>query len=287
MHILYIILPMQLVRSIGQVKKIIASIKQKGRQIGLVPTMGFLHEGHLSLVRIARKKCDYLVVSVFVNPAQFGPEEDYQKYPRNLNRDLRLLRKEGVDLVFCPSLKEMYPEDFRTYVEVHEWGKLLCGASRPVHFRGVTTVVLKLFNILQPDMAVFGRKDYQQAVIIKQMVRDLNLKVRIVTGRIVREPDGLAMSSRNTYLSKNQRENAVVLYRSLKWLRQAYIKGLRDTKLAENKMAGMIKNKKGKIDYIAIVDKDTLAPVRKLRKGTLVALAVFFGRTRLIDNTVL
>ena len=287
MHILYIILPMQLVRSIGQVKKITASIKQKGRQIGLVPTMGFLHEGHLSLVRIARKKCDYLVVSIFVNPAQFGPKEDYQKYPRNLNRDLRLLRKEGVDLVFCPSLKEMYPEDFRTYVEVHEWSKLLCGASRPVHFRGVTTVVLKLFNILQPDIAVFGRKDYQQSVIIKQMVRDLNLNVRIVTGRIVREPDGLAMSSRNTYLSKNQRENAVVLYKSLKWLRQVYIKGLRDTKLAENKMASMIKNKKGKIDYIAIVDKNTLEPVTKLRKGTLVALAVFFGRTRLIDNTVL
>jgi len=277
----------RLVRRVDQVKRITEDVREKGHTIGLVPTMGFLHEGHLSLVRMARKKCDYLVVSVFVNPTQFGPNEDLHRYPRNLKRDLRLLRKEGVDLVFNPSIKAMYPEDFRTYVEVHEWSELLCGASRPVHFRGVATVVLKLFNILQPDIAVFGRKDYQQSVIIKQMVRDLNLNVRIVTGRIVREPDGLAMSSRNTYLSKNQRENAVVLYKSLKWLRQVYIKGLRDTKLAENKMASMIKNKKGKIDYIAIVDKNTLEPVTKLRKGTLVALAVFFGRTRLIDNTVL
>jgi pantoate--beta-alanine ligase len=181
----------------------------------------------------------------------------------------------------------MYPEDFRTYVEVHEWSKILCGASRPVHFRGVTTIVLKLLNILKPDMAVFGRKDYQQAIIIKKMVKDLNLNVRILIGRIVREPDGLAMSSRNIYLSKAHRNNAVVLYESLKWLRQAYIKGLRDPKLAENKMAMMIKNKQGKIDYIAIVDKNTLEPVGKLRKGTLVALAVFFDRTRLIDNTVL
>jgi pantoate--beta-alanine ligase len=277
----------RLVRRVDQAKRITEDVREKGHTIGLVPTMGFLHEGHLSLVRMARKKCDYLVVSVFVNPTQFGPSEDLRRYPRNLKRDLRLLRKEGVDLVFNPSVKAMYPEDFRTYVEVHEWSKILCGASRPVHFRGVTTIVLKLLNILKPDMAVFGRKDYQQAIIIKKMVKDLNLNVRILIGRIVREPDGLAMSSRNIYLSKAHRNNAVVLYESLKWLRQAYIKGLRDPKLAENKMAMMIKNKQGKIDYIAIVDKNTLEPVGKLKKGTLAALAVFFDRTRLIDNTVL
>jgi len=278
---------MRLVRRVDQAKRIAENVRKKGHTIGLVPTMGFLHEGHLSLVRMARKRCDHLIVSIFVNPTQFGPNEDLRRYPRNLKKDLRLLRKEGVDLVFNPSAKAMYPEGFKTYVEVTDWSKLLCGVSRPIHFRGVTTVVLKLFNILRPDLAVFGRKDYQQAVIIKKMAKDLNLNVRILTGRIVREPDGLAMSSRNMYLSKAHRNNAVVLYESLKWLRQAYVKGLRDTKLAENKMAMMIKKKKGKIDYIAIVDKNTLEPVRKLRKGTLVALAVFFGRTRLIDNTVL
>jgi pantoate--beta-alanine ligase len=235
----------------------------------------------------SRSKCEFLVVSVFVNPAQFGPKEDLRKYPRDLKRDLCLLRKEGVDLVFNPSQKTIYPKDFRTYVEVIDWGKLLCGASRPIHFRGVTTVVLKLFNIIEPDIAVFGRKDFQQAVIIKRMVRDLNLDARIVTGKTVREQDGLAMSSRNTYLSETQRENAVVLFESLKWLRQAYIKGLSDPKLAKNRMASMIRAKRGKIDYIALVDKNTLEPVNKLRRGTLVALAVFFGRTRLIDNTVL
>ncbi|MGD9380217.1 MAG: pantoate--beta-alanine ligase [candidate division WOR-3 bacterium] len=278
---------MQLVRSISQAKRIIAAQKKKGKRIGLVPTMGYLHEGHLSLVRIARRRCDYLVVSVFVNPAQFGPAEDLRQYPRNLSRDMRLLRAEGVDLVFNPTPKAMYPRGYRTHVEVIEWSKLMCGVSRPMHFRGVTTVVLKLLNILTPDIAVFGRKDYQQAVIIRKMVKDLNLPVRIMTGKIVREPDGLAMSSRNTYLGKTQRENAVVLYDSLRWLRQAYIKGLRDPRLAKSKMASMIRRKKGRIDYIAIVDKNTLVPVEKIRKGTLVALAVFFGRTRLIDNTVL
>jgi pantoate--beta-alanine ligase len=278
---------MNLVRSISQARKIIAAQKKKGKKIGLVPTMGFLHEGHLSLVRIARRKCDFLVVSVFVNPTQFGPKEDFRRYPRNVSRDLRLLEKEGADLVFYPSVTSMYPSGFRTHVEVVDWSKILCGATRPIHFRGVTTVVLKLFNIIMPNIAVFGRKDYQQAVIIKRMVRDLNLPVQIVTGRIVREPDGLAMSSRNIYLNKIQRKNSVVLYDSLKWLRQAYIKGLRDPRLAKSKIASMIRKKKGKIDYIALVDKNTLEPVKKIRKGTLVALAVFFGRTRLIDNTAL
>jgi pantoate--beta-alanine ligase len=278
---------MRLVRRVAQAKRIVESVHKKGLAIGLVPTMGFLHEGHLSLVRLARRRSDFLVVSIFVNPTQFGPKEDFRKYPRNLSRDIRLLKKEGVDLVFNPSARAMYPKGYRTYVEVHEWSRLLCGASRPIHFRGVNTIVLKLFNILKPDIAVFGRKDYQQAVIIKKMVKDLNLNIRIITGRIVREPDGLAMSSRNTYLNDVQRKNAVVLYGSFKWLRSAYIKGLRDPKLVRNKMISMIKNKDGKIDYIAFVDRNTLTPVKKLRRGTLIALAVFFGRTRLIDNTVL
>ena len=268
-------------------RKIVASAKRKGKTVGLVPTMGYLHEGHLSLVRLARRKCDILVVSIFVNPTQFGPREDFGRYPRDVKRDLKLLKKVKVDVVFNPSVREMYREGHQTYVEVVDWSKLMCGASRPIHFRGVTTVVLKLFNIVEPDIAVFGRKDFQQAAIIKKMVKDLDLRVKVVTGKIVREKDGLAMSSRNKYLSKDQRKNAVVLYRCLKWLKQAYVKGLRDPELAVNKMAGMIKEKKGRLDYIALVDKNTLQPVEKLRKGTLVALAVFFGKTRLIDNTTL
>ena len=276
-----------MVKSISRARNIITVARSKGRKIGLVPTMGYLHEGHLSLVRIARKKCDFLIVSVFVNPTQFGPKEDLRKYPRDLKRDFGLLKKEGTDLVFSPSVREMYPEGYRTYVEVVEWSKLLCGASRPVHFRGVTTVVLKLFNILQPDIAVFGSKDFQQAVIIKKMVKDLDLGVRIITGPTVREPDGLAMSSRNTYLSEIERKNAVILYQSLKWVKEAYKDGLRDPKLAIVRMKKMIKAKGGRIDYIEMVDKNTLEPIKKLKKGTLVALAVYFGRTRLIDNTLL
>jgi pantoate--beta-alanine ligase len=278
---------MQMVKSISRVKKIMTATRNKSKKIGLVPTMGYLHEGHLSLVRIARKKCEFLVISVFVNPTQFGPREDLRKYPRDLKRDLRLLKKEGVDLVFCPSAKEMYPEGYQTYVEVIQWSKLLCGASRPIHFRGVTTVVLKLFNILQPDIAVFGSKDFQQAVIIKKMVKDLDLGIRIITGPIIREPDGLAMSSRNNYLSGVERENAVVVYQSLKWVKEAYKDGLHDPKIAVARMKKMIRAKGGKIDYIEMVEKNTLEPAKKLKKGILVALAVFFGRTRLIDNTLL
>jgi pantoate--beta-alanine ligase len=278
---------MRLVRRIAQAKRIVERTQKRELAIGLVPTMGYLHEGHLSLVRIARKKCDFLIVSIFVNPTQFGPKEDFRRYPRDLRRDLRLLKMEGVDLVFYPSVREMYPAGYRTYVEVHEWSRLLCGASRPTHFRGVTTVVLKLFNILAPDIAVFGRKDYQQAVIIGKMVKDLNLRIRVITGPIVREKDGLAMSSRNKYLNARERKNALVLGESLKWVRQAYKRGLRDPQAGILRMNRMIKGKGGRIDYIEMVDKNTLEPVRKLKKGTLVALAVFFGKTRLIDNTIL
>ncbi|UCD20273.1 MAG: pantoate--beta-alanine ligase [candidate division WOR-3 bacterium] len=278
---------MRLIKKVDVANRIVERVRKRGKVIGLVPTMGYLHGGHLSLVRIARKKCAYLIVSIFVNPAQFGPKEDFRQYPRDLKKDLSILRREGVDLVFSPSVKEMYGPGHQTYVEVGDWSRLLCGASRPVHFRGVTTVVLKLFNILQPDIAVFGRKDYQQAAIIRKMVRELNLKVNVITGPVVREKDGLAMSSRNIYLSRGQRQNAVVLSESLGWVRQAYKKGARRTNEVRARMARMIRSRGGRIDYIAVVDKDTLEPVKRLKKGTLVALAVFFGRTRLIDNTVL
>jgi len=278
---------MLLIRDINKLKRIIERAKKRGKVVGFVPTMGFLHEGHLSLVRIARRKSDVLVVSIFVNPTQFTPSEDFNKYPRDLNKDMRLLRGEGVDLIFYPNTKGMYPPNYATCVEVQGLNRLLCGISRPHHFRGVTTIVLKLFNIVNPDIAVFGKKDYQQAVIIKRMVKDLHLGVRIVLGKTVREKDGLAMSSRNTYLSKKQRMNAVVLYESLQWMRRVFKKGLRDRKKALTKIRALIRRRGGKIDYVEAVDKKTLKPVRRLKKGTLIALAVYFGRTRLIDNTIL
>ncbi len=278
---------MLLIRDIDKLKKITARAKKKGKKIGLVPTMGFLHEGHLSLVRIARRKSDVLVVSIFVNPMQFAPSEDFNQYPRKLNRDMRLLRDEGADLIFYPDTKRMYPANYATCVEVQGLSRVLCGISRPHHFRGVTTIVLKLFNLVSPDIAVFGKKDYQQAVIIKRMVKDLNLGVEIVLGKIVREKDGLAMSSRNTYLSKKQRMNAVVLYESLQWIRRAFKSGLRDSKKALSKIRTLIRSRGGEIDYVEAVDKATLRPVRRLKRGTLIALAVNFGRTRLIDNTIL
>lgn len=278
---------MRFVKKIDTIKKIIQREKKKGKIIGFVPTMGYLHEGHLSLVIIARKRSQFLVVSIFVNPTQFGPAEDFHTYPSDLKRDIALLKKEGVDVVFYPSRKEMYPSDYKTYVEVHDLTTLLCGTSRPIHFQGVTTVVLKLFNIVEPDIAVFGQKDYQQAVILKRMVKDLNLNVKIVTGKIIRETDGLAMSSRNNYLTEIQRRNGVVLYESLEWLKLAYHSGLTDSKKANKKMRSMIELRGGKIDYVEMVDKNTLQPVKTLKKGTLVCLAVFFGKTRLIDNTVL
>ncbi len=278
---------MLLVRKIEKLKRIITREKKKRKIIGFVPTMGYLHEGHLSLVRIACRKSNFVVASVFVNPTQFGLHEDFNKYPQDLKRDMKLLKHEGVDLVFCPDIRKMYPPDYKTYVEVQDLSRLLCGVSRPHHFRGVTTVVLKLLNIVNPDIAVFGKKDYQQAVIIKRMVKDLNLDVKILLGKIIREKNGLAMSSRNTYLSQKQRSDAVVLYESLKWIRRAYKKGLRDRKKVLKKIRAMIAQRGGKVDYIELLDKDTLKPVKRLKKKTLIALAVYFGTTRLIDNTVL
>jgi len=278
---------MRIVSSISRMKQVVRGIKKKGLIIGFVPTMGYLHEGHLSLVRIARMKTDFIAVSIFVNPTQFGPREDLVNYPRDLRRDQRLLRKENVDVVFTPDQKEMYPTEYDTIVQVEHLSTFLCGVSRPHHFRGVTTVVLKLFNIIQPDIAVFGRKDFQQAVIIRRMVADLDLDIKIITGPIVRDSDGIAMSSRNTYLTSSQRKNATVLYAALKYARSAYRTGIRDPHKIKNRMARMIEEKEGTIDYIEIVHKDTLMPEKRLRKNTLIAAAVYFGKTRLIDNTIL
>ncbi|MGB9721763.1 MAG: pantoate--beta-alanine ligase [bacterium] len=276
---------MKIIKKIAELKRSVKKIKSKNKIIGFVPTMGYLHEGHLSLIRIAKKHSDYVVCSIFINPTQFGPNEDFNNYPRDLKRDEGLLKKEKADLLFCPSVKEIYPDGYKTYVEVEELSSTLCGKSRPGHFRGVGTVVLKLLNIIQPDIAVFGEKDYQQAIIIKKMVKDLNLDVGIIIAPIIREPDGLAMSSRNTYLSPEERTNAAILYKALTWARDSFYKeNIKSPEYIITQMRQMIEAKAGKIDYIAVVDKDNLAPVRYIKKGDRILLAVFIGKTRLIDN---
>lgn len=276
---------MKEVSKIHALREILGRIKKKGKKIGFVPTMGYLHEGHLSLVRIAHKHSDFVVCSIFVNPIQFGPNEDFNRYPRDVKRDKALLKKEKVDLLFYPSVKEMYADDYKTYVEVSELSSILCGRSRPGHFRGVATVVLKLFNIIKPDIAVFGEKDYQQAIIIQKMVKDLNLDVELIIGPIVREKNGLAMSSRNTYLTPEERTNATVIYQALKWARESFHKeNIKSPEYVINQMHQMIKAKNGIVDYIAVVDKNDLSPVRFIKKGDRILMAVFFGRTRLIDN---
>lgn len=255
--------------------------------IAFVPTMGYLHEGHLSLVRLARSMADRVVVSIFVNPLQFGPSEDYQIYPRDPEKDLALLEKEGVDIVFMPDAEEMYPEGYQTYVEVTELTKGLCGAFRPGHFKGVTTVVLKLFNIVKPHKAIFGEKDYQQLKVIQQMVKDLNLDIEIISHPTVREEDGLAMSSRNTYLSEEERRSALSLYQSLKLAERLILGGERNVQRIKELIRDYIeKFPHTKVQYIEIVDPETLKPVNEIKKDVLIALAVFVGKTRLIDNKI-
>lgn len=278
---------MRIIKTIAKTKRLIKKVKASGKTIGFVPTMGYLHEGHLSLVRIAHRKSQFVVVSIFVNPTQFSPHEDLTKYPQDMKRDAALLKKENVDLIFYPSVNEIYPPDYKTYVYVKELSRLMCGITRPHHFQGVTTVVLNLFNIVKPDIAVFGAKDYQQGVIIKRMTKDLNLDIKIIIGKIIREKNGLAMSSRNKYLSPRQRKDATVLYKALRKIKQSFRQGLTDPRRAKTMMRQMIEKKNGRIDYIAVVNKETLLPVKKLGAGTLIALAVFFGKTRLIDNTIL
>jgi len=259
-----------------------------GLRLGFVPTMGALHEGHLSLVRAAKTQCDVVVVSIFVNPLQFGPNEDLAKYPRNLDRDCQLLEKESVDFLFLPTVEEMYPEKAITYVTVEGLSEKLCGRSRPGHFRGVTTVVAKLFNIIEPDLSCFGQKDAAQAAIIRRLVRDLNFPVEIVVCPIVRDPDGLAMSSRNAYLNADQRKCALVLHRSLVEVRTRFEQGERlAAKLIESGKRVLAEESAVRLDYLEIVDTDTLEPEAEVRSTVLVAVAAFVGSTRLIDNVVL
>jgi pantoate--beta-alanine ligase len=259
-----------------------------GKRFGLVPTMGALHEGHLSLVRAARAQCDLVAASLFVNPIQFGPGEDLATYPRDFARDRQLLEKEGVDFLFAPGVEEMYPAGAVTFVTVENLSDKLCGRSRPGHFRGVTTVVSKLFNIVEPDVAFFGQKDAAQAAIIRRMVRDLNIPVQIVTCPIVREADGLAMSSRNAYLDPHQRRAAPVLYRSLLEVQRRFEEGEHNaSRLIEAGKRAVAEEPAVRLDYFEIVDRETLDPVDDISRGALVAVAAFVGRTRLIDNVVL
>ena len=261
---------------------------QAGKTIGFVPTMGRWHEGHLSLIRAARKRCQVLVVSIFVNPLQFGPQEDYQQYPCDLSRDARIARAERVDYLFHPSLEEMFPRGFNTAVEVRELSDKLCGRSRPGHFQGVATVVLKLFNIVKPDVAFFGQKDAQQAVIIKQMIDDLNLDLELVIMPIVREKDGLAMSSRNFYLNPQERKAATILYKSMLKVRELVLEGERRAAAIISHMSQMIeKEPLARVDYITLSDAENLQEVDIIKGKVLIALAVFIGKTRLIDNLIL
>jgi pantoate--beta-alanine ligase len=262
--------------------------KRAGRTIGFVPTMGYLHEGHLSLIRLARRHASVTVVSIFVNPKQFGPKEDFGRYPRDFARDEALCRAENVDVIFYPDPASMYAENFSVYVVEESLGGGLCGASRPGHFRGVTTVVAKLFNIVQPDFAVFGEKDAQQLRIVRRMVRDMNFPVTIIPGPIARETDGLAMSSRNSLLQPEDRRQAVCLSQSLEAAVKAFRSGERDAGKIRQIVSDIIGTApQARVDYIEVVDDDTLAPVNKIDRKALLAIAVFFSTTRLIDNVVL
>ncbi|WAM36958.1 pantoate--beta-alanine ligase [Caldicellulosiruptor acetigenus] len=278
---------MVVVQKIQEMKEIVKRLKKEGKSIGFVPTMGYLHEGHLSLVRLSKQQNDITIMSIFVNPIQFGPNEDYDRYPRDFERDKSLAEKEGVDYIFYPSVKEMYPEDFKTVVSVKKITEIMCGKSRPGHFDGVATVVLKLFNIVNPDRAYFGQKDAQQLAVIKQMVKDLNLDVEIIPCPIVREQDGLAMSSRNVYLSEEERKSAAVLYRALNLAKEMIEKGEKDVSSIKRAMEEMIlKEKYTKIDYIEFVNNETFEIISKVEGKVLIALAVFVGKARLIDNIV-
>lgn len=279
---------MRVIDSVPEMRAFSRRIKAEGMRLGFVPTMGFLHEGHLSLVRASLRDADQTVVSIFVNPAQFAPHEDFKDYPRDLDRDLDMLRHEGVDTVFTPSAGELYPTDYATYVEVHGLQERLCGRSRPVFFRGVCTVVLKLFHIVSPDVAFFGQKDAQQALIIKRMVRDLHLDVSIEVCPIVREEDGLARSSRNIYLDPEQREASLCLFRSLEHARSMIQEGERNARRIKEGMLEVIGSEpQAGIDYVEIVAPETLLPREVVQDGDLIALAVYIdGRVRLIDNMI-
>jgi pantoate--beta-alanine ligase len=279
---------MELVRRIHMMRELSREARSRGRKIALVPTMGALHDGHLSLVRRARELADFVVVSVFVNPKQFGPAEDFDHYPRDLARDTDLCIQEGVEYLFSPSAEEMYPRGYRTYVDVEGLSSVYEGARRPGHFRGVATVVLKLFNIVQPHFAFFGQKDGQQALILRKMVEDLNVGVEMIVCPTQRDTDGLALSSRNVYLSREQREAALSLHRALEKARtMVEEQGVRDARQVERSMRGVLDaTAELKTDYLAITDAKDLRPVDVIDDEVMIALAAWIGEVRLIDNVV-
>ncbi len=283
---------MEIIKKINKCKLIVNDLRKKGCKVGFVPTMGFLHEGHLSLIRMARKDCDRVFISIFVNPTQFGPDEDFENYPRDIKRDSDLAEKEGVDYIFYPTAKEMYGSGHKTVVEVKELSNIMCGKYRPDHFAGVTTVVLKLFNIVETDKAYLGQKDYQQMVIVKRMVDDLNLDIEIVSGPTVRERDGLALSSRNRYLSDEERENATILYRCLILASGIIKEGEKDLEEIKKIVLGKLKENRfvKSVDYFEFRDPNTLEERKKVEKNyksILAAVAVWIGKTRLIDNIII
>ncbi|MCX7856546.1 MAG: pantoate--beta-alanine ligase [Deltaproteobacteria bacterium] len=278
---------MLIVRKIREMQSIAETVR-KDKIIGFVPTMGFLHEGHLSLVRKSKEMTDVTVVSIFVNPIQFGPNEDFEMYPRDLERDRSLLEKEKVDVLFIPEKDEMYGEDYKTYVRVQEMEDYLCGKTRKGHFQGVATVVTKLFNIVKPHLAFFGQKDYQQLKIIEKLVRDLNMDVNIVACPTIREPDGLAMSSRNTYLSQEERKKAQHIYMALIKAEELFKKGERNAKKLVEEARNLLSSVEGlEIEYISVVDCETLEELEWINDSGVVAIACRIGKTRLIDNTIL
>jgi len=279
---------MQVFDTVSALRKFLATHRAASKRIGLVPTMGYLHAGHISLVHAARQECDLVVMSIFVNPKQFGPQEDFATYPRDMEGDLRQAHEAGVDVVFAPVVEEMYPPDFLTEVSVRELTAPLCGASRPGHFNGVTTVVAKLFNIVGPDRAYFGQKDYQQVLVIRKMATDLHMPLEVITCPTVREPDGLAMSSRNAYLSPAERQAALVLWRALRLAEEHLAQGERQgARLAATLRDFIAQEPLARIDYVAVCDPNTLREVEQLSGTVLVALAVYLGQTRLIDNAIL
>jgi pantoate--beta-alanine ligase len=278
---------MKTIKDIKKMQAICSRLKTESKTIGFIPTMGYLHEGHLSLLSRAVKDCDVSVLSIYVNPAQFGPKEDFKKYPRDIEHDLKLCRKNKADYVFIPENEQVYPQGYSTYVQVDGLTDVLCGRSRPGHFKGVTTVVNKLFNIVMPDIAYFGQKDAQQALVIKKMVDDLHIPLKIKVLPIVREPDGLAMSSRNAYLNQAQRRDAGLLFKSLENAKMQILKGQTDAQKIISQIKGLLcQSEFVKIDYISIVDAKTLEQVKKINKRSkiLIALAVYLGKVRLIDN---
>jgi pantoate--beta-alanine ligase len=278
----------RILTTIAETRAASRGARRAGQRVGVVPTMGALHEGHLSLVRAAKAQSDFVIVTIFVNPLQFGPKEDLSKYPRTFERDCALLEKEGADVIFAPSVEEMYPGGAVTYVNVEGLSDRLDGVSRPGHFRGVTTVVSKLFHIAEPDKAFFGQKDAAQVAIIKRMVCDLDMAVEIVVCPIVRESDGLAMSSRNAYLDATQRKQGLVLSRALKRVEELFHQGGRDVRLLIAAGQEMFRSEpEVRLDYLSIVDPDSLEPLEHATSGALVAMAAYVGTTRLIDNVLL